>query len=82
MSLALATRGVISGFGGGGGGEVPVYYCIDLPEVFASKNVSPKLTAQNINVKVVMGTLGPHIGVDNLSAEEYIEDLIPKLIIK
>ena len=82
MSVALATKGVICTGGSFQGGVVYYYYCVDLPGVVGSRDVSPKLTAQSIGVKIVMDDLGSHFFVDNLSAEEYIEDLIPKLTIK
>jgi hypothetical protein len=39
MSVALVTKGVICTTSSGG--MVPTYYCIDLPDIIVSKDISP-----------------------------------------
>ena len=58
------------------------YYYVDLPNLLAAKNMSSNVEAKAIGVKIVMDDLGLHTVVNDLVAEESIESLIPKLIIK
>lgn len=43
MSVALATRGVISTITTSSGVTITVYYCIDLPDITVSKDISPDI---------------------------------------
>jgi len=82
MSIALATKGIICISGFSQGTPTYYYYCVDLPEILAANNISSSVEARTVGIKIVMDDLGPHAVVDNLVAEESIEDLIPKLSIK
>ena len=58
------------------------YYCVDLPNLLATKNMSSSVKVKAVNVRIIMDDLGSHTVVGNLVAEESVESLIPKLIIK
>ncbi len=46
MSLALATKGIISGFGGGGGGRIAVPVC--KPEVESTEYAKLRLLSEDV----------------------------------
>jgi hypothetical protein len=51
MSVALVTKGVICTTSSGG--MVPTYYCIDLPDIIVSKDISPDIiTTENLSPKL------------------------------
>lgn len=53
MSVALATKGVICTTSSGGLQGDSVYYCIDLPDISISKNISPDIIiAEDLSPKL------------------------------
>ena len=53
MSIALATKGVIGTATTSGGIIIPSYYCIDLPDITVSKDISPDIiTTENLSPKL------------------------------
>jgi hypothetical protein len=66
MSIALATKGVVCVGGFSQGSPEYHYYCVDLPEVLSSKDISPNVEAKTTGA-------GSRVTVEELS---------PKLTIK
>lgn len=53
MSVALVTKGVICTVNSGISYDDFIYYCIDLPDITVSKNISPDIiTAENLSPKL------------------------------
>ena len=53
MSVALATKGVICTTNSGVSYDDFVYYCIDLPDITVSKDISPDIiTTENLSPKL------------------------------
>jgi hypothetical protein len=53
MSVALVTKGVICTTSSGTSKGDAIYYCVDLPDIVVSKDISPDLkTAENLSPKL------------------------------